>query len=288
MRAHAALLVLFVSPTIVGAQGADLARVAPGPAEPGSLFCRAVIDSFASPGFAPMGLDWVEDEGVLYHVDEARGAVYSITPDGTADSLFCVASQVGLPNAGGNGICHVSRGGGTFLYVTDWNGADWQNPVDMVYKFTPDGTLVDSFDVDGFADGVLGICFGGTNFWLSAEGEQAVIKCDTLFHETARYDHPGLSGGGMDFDPETGRYYLTDYGSGTIYVCDASMLVADVFASPSSGVGGVTIGRTSRGRSLWCSSWTSDLIYEIDDAYFNSPVRNTTWGALKAMFLWGH
>jgi hypothetical protein len=44
MRAHAALLVLFVSPTIVGAQGADLAPAATGPNEPGSLFCRAVID----------------------------------------------------------------------------------------------------------------------------------------------------------------------------------------------------------------------------------------------------
>ena len=68
-----------------------------------------------------MGIDWNGSDEVLYHVDEAQGEVYAITPDGVATYLFRIGPQIGYPLAEeiGNGICHVETGRGEYLYITD-------------------------------------------------------------------------------------------------------------------------------------------------------------------------
>jgi hypothetical protein len=259
------------------------------------LRSRAVLDSFAPPGATPRGLDWDPVEGVLYHCDDdaAGGAVYSITPEGAATLLFEVSAQTGYKNAGATGICHVRDDslGVDYLYVTDYEGSDDTN--DIVYQFTVDGTLVEEYPllgIDAICAGVMGIAFDGEHFWLSCLGNPGadIVKCDMAFTAVDSFFHPGGTGGGMDYDSETGTLYMTEYFDGTAYVTDLVLDVLDSF--PAHPVAfqmvGVAIGRGGRPRSLWTSSFNPSwrYIYEIDDEYYNSPVESVSWGTIKSLY----
>ena len=231
-----------------------------------------------------MGVDWIESEGVMYHVDEEDGDVFAITPDGTATWLFDVPTAVGHPGAGGNGITYVPGGDGrdATLYVTDYYGS-WNR--DMVYEFTLTGTLVDSFYVGDFCPGVTGICYDGTYFWLASYGDVRVFKCDANMDTLASFTHPDYAPGGMDYDPITDTFYVTGFFSGLVYVCDGTMTVLESFDTglPADGVFGVSIGRTYRDRSLWIADFADDFMYEIDDES-ETPVLPSSWGTIKNLF----
>jgi hypothetical protein len=250
---------------------------------------RAVIDSFPSPGEAPLGLDWVEGRGVLYHVDEVAADVYSITPEGTATFLFSALAQIGYPDSHclAGGLCYVETPARqAYLYISDKDGHGDDPYTDRVYQFTLDGTLVNSWDIESICDGVIGICFDGAHFWLSSYTNGQIVKCDAAFERVAVYPHPSGSGGSLDYDPETGYYYVSDFTAGMIYVCDAEMNQIAAYGNPtgSSIMSSLAVGRTTRGRTLWCSGVVlTGIIYEIDDDYYN-PVEETTWGSIKAQF----
>jgi hypothetical protein len=267
-------------------------RSSPGPAESRA---RAVRDSFPPPGATPSGLDWDAGGGVLYHVDDDPngGTVYSIAPDGTATLLFDVSAQTGHKRAGATGVCHVrdDSTGVDYLYVTDYAGSQETN--DAVYQFTLDGTLVDEYPllgIDPICSGVMGIAFDGEYFWLSCllnPGE--IVKCDREFAAVDTFIHPaGGSGGGIDYDPETDRLYLTEYFEGDVYVTDRTLASVDVF--PAHPVAfqmvGVAVGRVGRERTVWTSSFNPSwrYIYEIDDEYYNSPVERLSWGTIKSLY----
>jgi hypothetical protein len=274
------------------------ARVLPGlsaPGGPGLARSRAVIDSFAPPGTSPSGLDWDSGSGTLYHCDDGEGGtVYSITPEGAATLLFSVPAETGDRGAGATGICHVhdDSTGVDYLYVTDYEGGDETN--DTVYQFTVDGTLVDEYQLDGVdsvCNGVMGIAFDGEHFWLSCLGIDPgrIVKCDREFAAIDTFFHPaGGSGGGIDYDPETDRLYLSEYLGGDIFVADRTLALMDVF--PAHPVAflmiGVAVGRTDRGRSVWTSSYSAAwrYIYEIEDEYYNSPVGSMSWGTIKSLY----
>ncbi|MFH1501559.1 MAG: hypothetical protein ABIG03_00795 [Candidatus Eisenbacteria bacterium] len=263
----------------------------------GEPLARAVLDSFAAPGTAAMGVDWVGPQGVLYHVDEVLGEVYAISPAGVATYLFRMGPQIGYPLATdiGNGICHVETGRGEYLYVTDFGG-HLDDPVDRVYQFELDGTLVGSWNVESVADQVVGICFDGQSFWLQSSARMEIVRCDTLFQTTAVFDHPmpnADSAGGLDHDPDTGLYYVSERWFGSVYVCDSGMNVVDLFVTHPTALrmAGVAVGRATRGRSLWTSSYgpveshVDATIYEVDDVYYNeTEVEPATWGTIKATF----
>lgn len=266
----------------------------PARQEIGESWARAVLDSFPPPGTTPRGLDWDAKSGILYHVDDddAGGTVYSITPDGTATLLFSVQAQTGYKSAGATGICHVYDDTlrQDFLYVTDYegNGSDVR---DIVYQFAPDGTLVEEYPlagVDPICSGVMGIAFDGDYFWLSCLLTSEIVKCDTEFAAVDTFHHPAGTGGGMDYDPVTGRLYVTDFFEGDVYVTDRTLGVLDVF--PAHPVAfqmvGVAIGRTGRQRTVWTSSYNPSwrYIYEVDDEYYNSPVEEASWGTIKSLY----
>jgi hypothetical protein len=297
MRRTAVLFAVFVLAT--GAQGADDV-VREFPSEPSFAGCgapraRAVRDSIVPPGTTPSGLDWDAAGGVLYHADDdpSGGKVYSITPDGTPTLLFDVSAQTGYKRAGATGICHVhdDSTGIDYLYVTDYAGSNDTN--DIVYQFTLDGTLVDEYPllgIDPICSGVMGIAFDGRHFWLSCLlNPGQIVKCDMEFAAIDTFFHPaGGSGGGIDYDPETDRLYLTEYFEGDVYVTDRTMATEDVF--PAHPVAfqmvGVAVGRVERERTVWTScfnpSWR--YIYEIDDEYYNSPVARLSWGTIKSLY----
>lgn len=295
MRGSIALCAL-----VVLAGHADARHAGPSDPTPSAAFgaggvswSRAVLDSFPPPGTVPRGLDWDATGGVLYHVDDDPdgGTVYSITPDGTATLLFSVPAQTGHKRAGATGICHVYDDslGQDYLYVTDYEGnADTR---DIVYQFALDGTLVDEYPlagVDPVCTGVMGIAFDGQHFWLSCLLPSQIVKCDMEFAAIDTFHHPVQGAGGMDYDPETGRLYLTDYFEGNVYVTDRVLATVDVF--PAHPVAfemvGVAVGRTGRGRSVWTSSFNDSwrYIYEIDDEYYNSPVGEASWGTIKSLY----
>jgi len=277
-------VVLLAAPALAGPE--SLAGWQKAPLEKG-VHTRAVVDSFPSPGLAPMGLDWVESlRGTIYHVDEGSGNVYAITPEGTDELLFNVGVQIGAGQIAGigNGICHVYEPGeGHCLYIADYNGHE--DPfIDMVYKFALDGTLLGSWEVQEICDQVLGICFDGTYFYLSCLASTDIVRCDTSFAEVDRHDAPsGASGGALDYDPVLDCYYMTNYYYGMIYILDAALDEDGSIQGPATQSAGLTIGRTTRGRTLWFGSVANQTIYELTDGYYNDPVERTTWGSLKQM-----
>lgn len=290
MRVGLAVLVVAAA-SAVPANAADAWSLgSDGPVVPGAL-ARAAVDSFPAPGFEPMGLDWADEIGLMYHVDQVRGDVYSITPEGSATLLFNILEEIGHPESVscGNGICWYDQGAAGQLYITDFNGHMGEPEVDRVYLFSLDGTLTGSWDVSAIADGVVGITTRyGNDFWLTTAGGE-VVKCDNGFQELARYSIPGYSGGGIDYDPVDGTFYLLDYLSCTIRVCDDEMNVLGSFDGQVAAEYsiGVTVGRTTRGRTLWVSAydaperWSSPSIFEIDDEW-HSPVEPSSWGRIKA------
>jgi sugar lactone lactonase YvrE len=289
---------VFVVILLAAATARGLAPAEPfqGPA-PVSGACvplaRAVLDSFPPPGAVPRGLDWDPDAAVLYHCDDddEGGTVYSITPDGVATLLFDVSAQTGHRHAGATDLCLVRDDslGVDYLYVVDYMGGKDTN--DIVYQFTLDGTLVEEYPlvgVDPVCSGVMGITFDGEFFWLSCLLTSEIVKCDMEFAAIDTFSHPAGTGGGMDFDPESRRLYLTDYFEGNVYVTDRSLQVVDVF--PAHPVAfqmvGVAIGRTGRQRTVWTSCYNPSwrYIYEIEDEYYNSPVEGMSWGMIKSLY----
>lgn len=297
MKQPAVLLAVLVAAAgVQGASGpAPEFPSAPSFASTDEGRARAVIDSFPPPGAVPRGLDWDPEAGVLYHADDgdAGGTVYSITPEGAATLLFDVSAQTGYKGAGATGICHVrdDSAGVDYLYVTDYegNGADIR---DVVYQFTLDGTLVEEYPlagVDPICSGVMGIAFDGTYFWLSCLlNSREIVKCDMEFTAVDSFSHPAGTGGGIDYDPDTDHLYMTDFFEGDIYVTDRALAVVDVF--PAHPVAfqmvGVTVGRASRDRTIWTTSFNPAwrYIYEIDDEYYNSPVARSSWGTIKSLY----
>lgn len=278
---------VFLCTAVAHAGPESLATAPKGPIERCAL-ARAVVDSFMTPESSPMGVDWVESRGVIYHVDENFGNVYTVTPEGDATLLFNMGVQIGIGEVQGigNGLCFVSGRGrvGDCLYITDYNGyADPFN--DMVYKFRTDGMFLDSWNIQSICDQVLGICYDGTYFYLSSYTTSEIVKCDSEFNEVARYAAPGTAGG-LEYDPELGCFYMTDYPSGSIFVISTppAMSMLDWFVGPRIYSCGVAIARTTRGRTLWYSTASGMRIYEIDDDYYNTPVEGTTWGATKALY----
>jgi hypothetical protein len=281
------LLVVFSS-TVCLAHVCSLSDTPPA-AVPDPVLNRAVLDSFSSPSTAPMGIDWDDVGQILYHVDEERGEVYSFQPPSwTPFLLFDVPTQIG---AGatihvGNGICLVPDGRAGSLYITDYHGYD-ADPVDRVYQFSLDGTLLDAWDVGAIcAGGVLGICFDGSSFWLSEYGGD-LLECDESFNLIAAHDDPSGSGAGgaLDFDPESGLFYMTDFLLGAVHVLDGDLNLLDSFPGPAAGSVGVAVGRliVRDVRSLWFASYLTDIIYEMDDEY-ESPVEHSSWGRIKALY----
>jgi len=276
-----------------------LGEATSGPASGSSALSRAVVDSFSSPGLFPMGVDWRPGGSIGYHVDEEMGEVYSLSADGSAAYLWSVAAESGQPLARniGNGLCLVESHGREFLYVTDFNGNTEDPDTDRVYAFELDGNVVDSmvgcWDVEAVADRVVGICFDGQSFWLSSDARGEVVRCDTLFQELESFAHPSGSSGAIDFDPLTGYYYLTDYLTGDVFVCDSSMGLIDSFRGHETAahVAGLALGEATRERTLWMTSYgTADppldpCVMIVDDVYYNeTPVARSTWTSLKVMY----
>lgn len=291
----ALVLVVMLLAALLGASGSPAAapRGAVMSADPCAPLARAVLDSFPPPGAVPRGLDWDADAGVLFHCDDddAGGTVYSIDPDGTATLLFDVSAETGHRQAGATDLClvHDDSLGVDHLYVVDYTGG--KDTSDIVYQFTLDGTLVDEYPlmgIDPVCPGVMGITFDGEFFWLSCLLTSEIVKCDTEFAAIDTFSHPAGTGGGMDFDPETRRLYVTDYFEGDIYVTDRTLHVIDVF--PAHPVAfqmvGVAIGRVERRRTVWTSSYNPNwrYIYEIDDEYYNSAVERLSWGMIKSLY----
>jgi len=287
MKLVSVLIITLVAMSVTGAQANQLSRVVP-PATPdagGGVHghFKAVVDSFPSPGASPMGVDWVESHGVLYHVNEWLDTnVYAIDPDdGSATLLFDISAAVGAPTDA-NGLAYVEERQSEYLYTTDWLGQGSND--DAVYKFTTAGAFIDSFRVYWFCPGAAGICYDGTYFWLSCTSSGQIVKCNAAFEPLAFYAHPSGSGGGMDYDPVTGHYYVMDVWNAHIYVCDGDMVVLDDFPAGWLGgsANGLCVGR-DRGRTLFFSNFSLGRIYEIDDE-FVSPVESASWGTVKGMY----
>jgi DNA-binding beta-propeller fold protein YncE len=264
-----------------------------GPGDPCVPLARAVLDSFPPPGTVPRGLDWDARSGVLFHCDDddEGGTVYSIDPDGTATLLFDVSTQTGHRQAGATDLClvHDDSLDVDYLYVVDYAGG--KDTSDIVYQFTLDGTLIEEYPlmgIDPVCSGVMGITFDGEFFWLSCLLTSEIVKCDTEFAAIDTFSHPAGTGGGMDFDPETRRLYVTDFFEGNIYVTNRTLQVVDVF--PAHPVAfqmvGVAIGRVERRRTVWTSCYNPNwrYIYEIDDEYYNSAVERMSWGMIKSLY----
>ncbi len=287
LLAPVAFLVVFSS-TVSFAHICSLSDT-PLAAAPEPVLNRAVLDSFSSPSTAPMGVDWDDAGQILYHVDEEWGEVYSFEPPSwTPSLLFDVPTQIG---AGatihvGNGICFVPDGRAGSLYITDYHGYD-PDLVDRVYQFSLDGTLLGSWDVDAIcAGGVLGICFDGSGFWLS-DSSGDLLECDESFNLIAAHDDPSGAGAGgaLDFDPESGLFYMTGFLLGAIHVLDGDLNLLDSFPGPAIGSIGVAVGRSVArdARRLWFASYWTDTIYEMDDEY-ESAVEHSSWGRIKALY----
>ncbi len=282
------ILVVVFSGTVCLARTCGLSDT-PLVAVPAPVLSRAVLDSFSSPSTAPMGVDWDDVGQTLYHIDQEWGEVYSFQPPSwTASLLFDVPNQIGIGATinVGNGICFVPDGRDGSLYITDYGGYG-ADLVDRVYQFSLDGTLLDSWDVDAICPGgVVGICFDGSSFWLSDLGGD-LVKCDESFNLIATYDDPSGSGAGgaLDFDPESGLFYMTDSLFGAIHVLDGDLNLLGSFSGPAVGAIGVAVGRSAvrDGRRLWFTSYWTDIIYEIDDEY-ESPVEHSSWGRIKSLY----
>lgn len=284
-RVLAATLVTLALAVGASADEANLADLV-CPAPSGSGLSRSIADSFPSPTVAPMGVDWVPDErgGRLLHAEEDSGNIYWIDEGGMGEFLLNVPSVLGHAGLRANGIHYRAEAGSAYIYVTDYNGDLGASYDDAVYRLSPDGSGFVIYEVESFCDGVVGITFDGTHFWLSCLTQGEVIQCDTNLVMVASFPHPsGSGGGGIDYDPTTGLFYLSDYWTPDIYVCDAEMNVVDIIAGPGPGCCslGVAVGDVEIGRYLWVTNFESDRFYKIDDEYYN-PVEEMSWGTIKA------
>lgn len=289
MRLVIVLTCVLAMAVVVSAGESSLSALLASGGGPDAALERGFIDSFAAPGppsVSAMGIDWVPGYGILYFGTEVDGYIYEIEPDGTPHLFVDMAAQLGH-DAEANGVCHVGHPEGALIYVTDYLGYDATQ--DPIYVINVGGAIVDSINVHSFCPGVAGITFDGAFFYLSSYDDGTIIRCTEAFEPVDVWPHPGglgyPHGGGIDFDPMTGHFYVMDAYNTVVYVCDIGMNVVDAFPSHWYGGStfGVSIGRLRSERTLWTSCWGTNRIYEIEDPFF-TPVEDQSWGGIKAMF----
>jgi hypothetical protein len=260
----------------------------------GQEFERAVIDSFDGPDERPFGVDWVQDLGVMYLVDEWTSQLYSVTPEGQATLLFNIIDSLGIepgPDAG-NAVCYVPGSGAreASIFIGDYGGATGFPYHDAVYEFTLDGSLLNNWDVDAQcgSGGLSGLAHDGTDFWLNCG--YYIVKCDGDFNALDSFVNPGAGGiatqGGLDYDTVLDLLYVIQYYPGDVYVVNPSdYSTLGSFPAPTEDACGMTIGRPieGRGRSLWTTSRATGRVYEIEDEY-GTPVLTMSWGTVKALY----
>lgn len=231
-----------------------------------------------------MGLDWVPSKGIMYLANEIPGEVYEVQPDGSANLLAALGVQLS-GSADANGVCYVEGSREGLLYIANYNGQDGTQ--DPIYVLNEVGTVLDSLDVHAICPGIVGIAFDGTDFWLSSYTDGTIVKCNQAFELLQTFPHPAgsLAAGAIDFDADTWHLYISDMASSMIYVCDLSMNVIDVFPGSwlSFGCLGVTIGRYTRGRTIWTSNFNAGKVWELEDSYY-APVECESWSGIKALF----
>lgn len=276
--AAVALAVMLAAPAVTAAQE----------------FQRAVIDSFDGPDDRPFGVDWVQDLGVMYLVDEWTSQLYSVTPEGSATLLFNIIDSLGVepgPDAG-NAVCYVPGSGEreASIFIGDYGGATGFPYHDTVYEFTLGGTLLNTWNVNTQcgSGGLSGLAHDGTDFWLNCG--YYIVKCDAGFNVLDSFVNPGAGGlatqGGLDYHPVLDVLYVIQYYPGDVYVIDPSdYSTLDSFPAPTEDACGLTIGRPigGRGRSLWTTSRATGRVYEIEDTY-DTPVETTSWGTVKSLY----
>jgi len=277
----AACLFAFVCP----AAGSDALISTQDHAPADTDFGRVVLDSFPPPSAGSvMGVDWVPSHGFMYLANEVPGEIFEVHADGTAFLLADLEAQTGHTTHA-NGVCFVDHPEGGIIYVNDYNGQTSDR--DPIYFLTELGAIVDSVDVHSFSPGTLGITFDGAFFWLSSDTDGTIIRCTESFVPVDVYPHPSgsITGGGLDFDPMTGRIYALDWFTGIVYVCDMGMNVIDAFPTVENDGSfcGITIGRLVRSRNLWITDFEHEMVYEAADIYF-SPVEPSSWSSIKAIF----
>ncbi|MBN2564967.1 MAG: hypothetical protein JXB46_04575 [Candidatus Eisenbacteria bacterium] len=260
-------------------------------------FSRAVIDSFDAPGERPFGIEWVQDLGVMYVVDEWSSLVHSIEPDGTATLLFDIVDVMGFnPGApAGNSICYVPATAGRdgTIFIGDTGGPGVPPYRDLVYEFTTDGTWLNTWDVETqCGSGYLsGITFDGSFFWLNCG--YYIVKCDEDFNLIESFVNPAgpSTQGGLDYDADLNVMYIGHYDLGPglgaeIYVVDLSdFSTVDVMGTRVRDMCGVSIGRPpgARDHTLWITSRETGRVYEIEDEY-DTPVEGGSWSTVKALY----
>jgi hypothetical protein len=248
---------------------------------------RAVIDSFDVALDRVYGVEWVQELGLMYLVDEGEGIIYTAPPEGGATLVFDINDVLGYNPGTSSGvdICYVpgSSGREASLFVTHMAFSD------KVYEFTTDGAHLNTWTVTAQcgSGGPSGITFDGTYFWMNCGYN--VVKCDTEFNVLDSFVNPGYWGlgthGGLDYDPHLDVLYLMQYYPGDIYVIDLSdYSTLDTFPAPTEDACGLSVGRvqSGRARSLWTTGRTSGRVYEIDDVH-DTPAEVGSWGTIKAI-----
>ncbi len=133
----------------------------------GVLAAGELIESFASPSGASMGLDYDDQRGGVWVVGE-DGYIY-LVGEPSPHTVMKTINLVGIavaPDGNTNGVCVLSNGN---LLLTDYNG-DLTNIDDYLFEINPDTeTLINYWPVDGawntstdgtYIDSVVGVEIG--------------------------------------------------------------------------------------------------------------------------------
>jgi len=253
-----------------------------------------IIRSITPPGASPYGLDFVADGaggGFFYHTDWYTGDVYTIDLDGTASLLFNVPQQLGQPYTyyRASGICFVGDGakeGAGSLYILEWDrgGSPYFT---YVHAFSVYGTHAGTYDISGIVSRGKSITHDGEHFWII--GDASLVECDADFNLVETHAIPWGSGdGGLDYDAVLGVLYNAPVLNQAVCVFEPGSASYTyywytwVYNVPSIAVGQVT----REYRTLWLmdNSQVQGMIVEIEDAYYATPVEETSWSELKAQY----
>ena len=272
---------------------------------PSSLWDLEIVDSFASPGPAPIGL--ASDGSNVWIVADK---IYRLEPSGIVD----LEGELPYPGAAAldfdgtnfwnldkseNKIYKWEISEGLAKNIIDsipspafipadlaYDGSYlWATSAitDIIYKLDATGSIEQSFDSPGSLP--TGLAYDGIYLWNADADSDKIYKMDLsedIFDSP--YSHP------TDMASDGTYLWVADDSSRRIYKVSSSGTVESSFVAPDSGSGGVG-GLTCDGTHLWHSNHKTDKIYKLDMSgnvisSFDSPNTGPIGLAFDGTYLW--
>jgi uncharacterized protein YjiK len=237
----------------------------------------AIVQSWPHSTF-PGGIAYDGERNHVWVVDETDGDITEYTRDGVFVSSF-LASPLGLMQPIGAGWASDSGN----LWICD------EYTPEQVVESTRAGAWVSGFSVDAYVQDASGLAIDVSTglIYVADDNAHEVVIFDTAGNFIGRWSSlPCSDTDSITYVACTNTLMVGDDTADTVFEFTLTgTLIQSWNLSTLLGIDGVEgLAADEGAATLFVSSGVTDTIYEISGIWGPSPVNDSSWGSIKAMY----